>query len=82
MPTDESPCDMMRRVAKAQREAIRRQRKEIHQVEQSIDTLQRQPEPDLATISALERTLQSLTEQLEQNELTLQTLDEVISENC
>ncbi|MEU3614178.1 hypothetical protein ABZ725_17900 [Streptomyces sp. NPDC006872] len=82
MPTHESPCDMMRRVAKSQREAIRRQRAEIHQVEKTIDTLQQQPEPDLGTISALEQTLQSLNEQLEQNELSLETLEAVISENC
>lgn len=78
----ESPCAMMRREAESARREIRRRRDEIPRLQSRIDHLKGQPNPDQKAIAALKQRLESLEEQLKQEELSLDTLEQVISENC
>jgi chromosome segregation ATPase len=78
----ETPCAMMRREAESARREIRRRGDEISRLRSEIDHLQAQPDPDRKAIAALQQRLESLEEQLRQDELSLDTLEQVISENC
>ncbi|MFD3658871.1 hypothetical protein [Streptomyces sp. NPDC058620] len=78
----ESPCAMMRRAAASARQEIKRRGDEIVRLQSEISQLKGQPDPDQKVISALEQRLASLEEQLKQDELSLDTLEQVISENC
>jgi predicted nucleic acid-binding Zn-ribbon protein len=78
----ESPCAMMRREAKSGREDIKRRRNAISQLLSEIGHLQEQPHPDQKAIAVLRQRSESLEEQLKQEELSIDTLEQVISENC
>ncbi|MEU6525873.1 hypothetical protein ABZ892_24375 [Streptomyces sp. NPDC046924] len=78
----ESPCAMMRRAAESARREIRRRRDEISRLRGEIGHLKGQPDPDQKAIAALEQRVAVLEEQLERDELSLDTLEQVISENC
>ncbi|MGW5213540.1 hypothetical protein ACWEQO_20670 [Streptomyces sp. NPDC004051] len=85
----ESPCAMMRRAAESARREIRRRRDEISRLRGEISRLRGeighlkgQPDPDQKAIAALEQRVAVLEEQLERDELSLDTLEQVISENC
>ncbi|MFI8305074.1 hypothetical protein ACIF80_16765 [Streptomyces sp. NPDC085927] len=78
----ESPCAMMRRAAQSARQEIRRRRDEISRLQGELGHLQGQPDPDQTAITALKQRLEVLKEQLKQDELSLDTLEQVISENC
>ncbi|WP_158973349.1 hypothetical protein [Streptomyces griseus] len=80
--THETPCAMMRREAKSARTEIRSLGKQISHLDQEIAELGGQPDPDQQAIAALKQRRDSLRVKLEQDELSLQTLEDVISENC
>lgn len=83
MPVDhEDPCTMMRRTAKESREAIKQLRKRIDKLTEDIAVLKQQAHPDQQAIAALERQLADRGDQLASDELSLSTLEDVISENC
>ncbi|MGW5974132.1 hypothetical protein [Streptomyces sp. NPDC055186] len=73
---------MMRRAAESARREIRRRGDEISRLRGEIGHLKGQPDPDHKAIAALEQRVAVLEEQLEQDELSLDTLEQVISENC
>lgn len=77
-----SPCAMMRRAAESARREIERRRDEISRLRSEIGHLKGQPDPDQKAIAALEQRVEILEEQLKQDELSLDTLEQVISENC
>ncbi|MEV0693113.1 hypothetical protein [Streptomyces sp. NPDC050388] len=78
----ERPCAMMRRAAESARRDIKRRRDEIFRLRSEIGHLRGQPDPDQKAIAALEQRVESLAAQLKQDELSLDTLEQVISENC
>ncbi len=80
--TTESPCTMMRREAKSSREDIERRKNAISHLRAEIGRLEGQAHPDQKAIAALKQRLESLEGQLTQEELSLDTLEQVISENC
>lgn len=71
----ESPCAMMRRAAESARREIRRRRDEISRLRGEIGHLKGQPDPDQKAIAALEQRVAVLEEQLERDELSLDTLE-------
>ncbi|MEV0375068.1 hypothetical protein AB0I10_35740 [Streptomyces sp. NPDC050636] len=81
-PAHESPCQMMRRLAKAQGAEIGRTEKRIDELRKKIGDLQAQPVPDAAAIAALRQAAESLEKKLEDDRLSLSTLEDVITENC
>ncbi|MGY3200011.1 hypothetical protein [Streptomyces sp. TE5632] len=78
----ESPCAMMRRAAKSARREIERRRGEVFRLQSEIGHLKGRPDPDRMAIATLEQRVESLEEQRKQDELSLDTLEQVISENC
>ncbi|MFI0716808.1 hypothetical protein ACH4SK_40815 [Streptomyces inhibens] len=78
----ESPCEMMRRVAKEQKAEIRRTEKLIDELKGKISVLEQQPNPDPAAIAALRQAVEGLERKLEDDRLALSTLEDVITENC
>ncbi|MGY5125215.1 hypothetical protein [Streptomyces nigrescens] len=81
-PVQESPCEMMRRLAKGQEAEIRRTEKHIDELREKISELEQQPHPDPAAIAALRQAVEGLERKLAEDRLSLSTLEDVISENC
>ncbi|GAB7110012.1 hypothetical protein JCM4814A_83270 [Streptomyces phaeofaciens JCM 4814] len=78
----ESPCAMMRRAAQSARKEIKRRRDESLRLQGEISHLQGRPDPDQTAIAALKQRLEVLKAQLTEDELSLDTLEQVITENC
>ncbi|MEU9592350.1 hypothetical protein ACGF7W_35645 [Streptomyces sp. NPDC048219] len=78
----ESPCAMMRRAAQSARKDIGRRKDEMARLRGELNHLQGMPDPDRTAITALQERLEMLEGQLEQDELSLDTLEQVISESC
>ncbi|MFH8568703.1 hypothetical protein [Streptomyces sp. NPDC017993] len=81
-PVNEGPCQMMRRLAKEQRAEIGRTEKRVDELRTKIDALQAQPAPDAAAIAALRQAVETLEKKVEDDRLSLSTLEDVITENC
>ncbi|MCQ8771009.1 hypothetical protein [Streptomyces telluris] len=81
-PADESPCQMMKRLAKELGKEIRRTEERIRELEDKIASLQAQPDPPEQEIQALQQTLESLRTKVADDNLSLSTLQDVITENC
>ncbi|MFI1255428.1 hypothetical protein ACH4U6_16850 [Streptomyces netropsis] len=81
-PPHESGCEMMKRIAKDLEKEIDRTRKRINELEEKIAALKAQTNPDLKEIQALEKIVEQFRKKLEEDQSSLSTLQDVISENC
>ncbi|MBZ6475307.1 hypothetical protein [Streptomyces griseocarneus] len=81
-PANESPCAMMKRLAKELEKEIRRTEERTGELEDKIASLQAQPDPPEKEIQALKQTLESLRSKVAEDNNSLATLQDVITENC
>ncbi|MGR4879784.1 hypothetical protein ACIPUC_10180 [Streptomyces sp. LARHCF249] len=78
----ESGCDLMKRIAKELRASIKAAETNAAELARRIAELEAQPDPDEKQINALKQTLEALNKKIEEDRLSLSTLEDVISENC
>ncbi|MFF7454453.1 hypothetical protein [Kitasatospora sp. NPDC008115] len=78
----ESGCDMMKRTAKALKKDIENSERHAAEIRSKIAVLQGQANPDQAQIDALKQALEILEKKIEEDRLSLSTLEDVITENC
>ncbi|MCB8907626.1 MULTISPECIES: hypothetical protein [unclassified Streptomyces] len=81
-PAPESPCQMMKRLAKELEKSIDKSKERAKEFRDRITELEAQANPDQAQISALKQTLEHLRKKIEDDRVTLSDLESVISENC
>lgn len=81
-PPNESGCEMMKRIAKDLEKEIDRTGKRINELEEKIAALKAQANPDLKEIQALEKIVEQLQKKREEDQSSLSTLQDVITENC
>lgn len=73
---------MMKRVAKDLEKEIDRTRDRIGELQDKIAALEAQANPDQQEIQALKKVVEQLRKKLEEDQSSLSTLQDVISENC
>ncbi|GAA1388293.1 hypothetical protein GCM10009639_14600 [Kitasatospora putterlickiae] len=78
----ESGCEMMKRAAKDLKKEIEHNVRRAAEMRSKITALQGQANPDQAQISALKQALEVLEKKIEEDRVSLSTLEDVITENC
>ncbi|MFE7558356.1 hypothetical protein [Kitasatospora sp. NPDC057500] len=78
----ESGCEMMKRTAKDLKKEIEKNEHRAAEIRSKITVLQGQAHPDQAQIDALKQTLEILEKKIEEDRVSLSTLEDVITENC
>lgn len=73
---------MMKRIAKDLEKEIDRTRERIGELQDKIAALEAQANPDQQEIRALKKIVEQLQKKLEEDQSSLSTLQDVISENC
>lgn len=77
-----SACDMMRRLLEQSKRELRRKERQLEELTDHLQELQGETPPDKAAIATAEKRIELLKIELENDRISMSTLEEVIRENC